>query len=98
MTDNLCCQRCAGKIEGWTCQSCGQEFSESPDGRLVFCEPVLDAAPRPAPGREAVQAILRPMVLSVASSAMFTAHERDDYLRRKTDSILALFADQGETT
>lgn len=36
----VACQKCAGKIEGWTCQSCGQDFSESPDGKLVFAHPV----------------------------------------------------------
>jgi len=92
MTDNLCCQRCAGKIEGWTCQSCGQEFSESPDGRLVFCEPVLDAAPRPAPGREAVARVMRECL------HLKDADETLGGLDRAVTRILALFADQGETT
>jgi hypothetical protein len=39
--------------------------------------------------REEIADILRPMVRSVAANSTFTAEEREDYLRRKTDAILA---------
>lgn len=46
------CQKCGGEIQGWTCQGCGQSFTESDAGALVF-------APEPAGElREAAQAIL----------------------------------------
>ncbi len=48
------CQKCGGKIEGWTCQGCGQEFSEHPDGHLVFCSTTPPVA---RPDREALEPI-----------------------------------------
>jgi hypothetical protein len=39
--------------------------------------------------REEIADILRPMVRSVAANSMFTADEREDYLRRKVAAILA---------
>lgn len=34
--DGMRCQKCGGEIQGWTCQGCGQVFSENEAGNLVF--------------------------------------------------------------
>jgi hypothetical protein len=63
-----------------------------------LANPASLASPVVPVGREGVAAILRPMVRSVAANSTFTAEEREDYLRRKTDAILAALhpTDPGE--
>lgn len=36
------CQKCGGQVQGWTCQSCGAEFREDDNGRLVFSRQPAD--------------------------------------------------------
>ena len=42
------CQKCGGDVEGWSCQSCDQEFREDDAGNLVFDDD------EPSPAMEAV--------------------------------------------
>jgi len=91
-----------GEVVAWQARQIGTDVwvplgsytSTAPfETRPLYASPVVPVGV----SREEIADILRPMVRSVAANSTFTAEEREDYLRRKTDAILAAlrFTDTG---
>lgn len=84
------CQKCGGEIEGWICQSCGQEFRENDAGDLVFGE--APPAPSADSGRTDVLAtspLERERALSILAEHLDGAYNAGTEFAQSFDSCEA---------